>query len=244
MMRKSLLAIGALSLAVAGCAAPPQPIKPSPFHFWNRLGEASRSVSQIFDDGNTTYVLPKVEAPITGIQVPGEGERYAPVKLTLDGAYYTFPGVYAALRVDTPSGDYVVSNPSPAVATSPAAPSDVKSDPVTGQSKQHVATRTPAVATPPAVMPSVTIGQLFMASSGAVDARVSSGILGTRLRDLIAMLPSDWTVMQGAGVPLDAHVSVYLNQSVSDAVKSACGQVHATCSIDPQKKAIVMEAAK
>ena len=237
-MRKTLLTLAA-ALALAGCATPPAPVASNApaFHFWNRLGPAAQSVSQVFDDGTTTYVLPKPGVAILGVQVQMRSGQFIPASLALDGPYYTFPGVYPAMHVDLIGRVVAIANPHP------AEPAAAAPNPATKAHAPVVAQSTPrnrANAAPKADKNAVTIESLYRGAPQKMDAKVEGGILTLRLDALISLLPGDWAVYPGQGVDAHRMVAVYLDQTPQDAMRSVCQELSMTCAINEKTKTMSM----
>lgn len=255
MKSKRLIAVAALSVAaaLAGCAQLPPKVMPSPYTFWSINGSASQWISQVFNGHGATYILARQDAGILEVDASDGGRAFKRESVSMDGAYYTIPGVHEVIRLHLVGGHVVdVLNPNPSAA--PVGPSVEAVQPPSSAS-QPTAVMTSQPSVPDKVHDKVTtaplppdskttIGQLFVASNAPIDAHVSNGIIGMRMSDLVAMLPDDWTVLQGSGIVLNTRISVYLNQTIPDAIKAACGQAHFACKVSPQKQTIIMEMSK
>lgn len=239
-MRKPLLMLTVATAALAGCAAPPPNVVHAPaFHFWNRLGPASQSISQVFDDGTTTYVLPKPGVAILGVQVQMQNGHIVPSNLSLDGAYYTFPGVYPSIRIDTLGHNYAIANlAKQEVATSNGTPS-VTPDRVSSTGSESRQPATPTI-NMKAGGNTQTIESLYLAAPKKIDARSEGGILTLRLVDLIGILPDDWTVYPTSDVDAHRMVAVYLDQSIEQGMHSVCQEMSLSCQINATKKTIFL----
>jgi hypothetical protein len=231
-MPRSIFPLGVVLLAMlAGCATQPPQVKPSPYHFWIPSGPASQSLSQVFDDGSTTYLLPKPGVPIMGVQVRMSNGQFIPASLSMNGPYYTFPGIYPVLHVETIGREFAIANPTqatPAVSTARAAdPSQHQAARSQRQKSEQKADRN-----------TVTIESLYRAAPQKMDARNEGGILTLRLVTLIGILPEDWTVYPAQNVDAHRMVAVYLDQTIEQAMHSVCQQMSLSCAIDPMKKTI------
>lgn len=250
-MKKVFLA-AFTAIAFAGCAQLPAPLQPSPYIFWRGSGPDGQWISQVFDNGTDTYILPRPHTVILSIASIDKGGTAQADTVMADGAYYTISGVHDLLRI-TLVGGTVLDWRNPRALPEDHAPKTVEPTKTNGQHSAAVLPpRTKAlglagpVTTAAMVMPekAPTIGELFVASKAPIDARVASGILSMHMRDLIALLPNNWYVVQGAGVHLGGGVSVYLSQTAPEALKSACGQIHTTCVIDASSDTLSMEMPK
>lgn len=255
MKSKRLIAVAALSVAaaLAGCAQLPPKVMPSPYTFWSINGSASQWISQVFNGHGATYILARQDAGILEVDASDGGRAFKRESVSMDGAYYTIPGVHDVIRLHLVGGHIVdVLNPNPSAAPDRAAapvaqPASSGSQPhtiVTTQPSAEDKAPEKGTQTPLRQGSKTTIGQLFVASNAPIDAHVSNGIIGMRMSDLVAMLPDDWTVLQGSGIDLNTRISVYLNQTIPDAISAACGQAHFACTVSPQKQTIIMEMSK
>ena len=233
-MRKTLLTLGIAALALAGCAAPPKPLASDAptYHFWNRLGPAAQSISQVFDNGTTTYVLPKPNVAVLGIQVQMQNGQFIPASLSLDGPYYTLPGVYPTLRVNLIGRTYAIANPHAASFTTPddsatlTAPKPAPQERPLGNPKDREN--------------AVTIGTIYQSSPQKMGARSDGDILTLRLDALMRLLPDDWTIYTAGGIDTHRMVAVYLTQTPEQAMRSVCQEMELTCEINPKRKTISM----
>lgn len=164
---RRLLTVTAIAIAasLAGCASQQPWVAPTPYTFWNGLGAASNIVSQVFDDGATTYIMARPGVPISqAVAVDASGRTHV-MQLAQDGAYLTFAGVYSQVRLDSMGHWYAVVNPLPKPATDPRKPlvqTSAASVPEVATKAAPVAVATPIsqaplmpVAKPPASSPSV-----------------------------------------------------------------------------------------
>jgi len=236
-MPRSIFPLGVILLAMlAGCATQPPQINPSPYHFWSPEGSASQSLSQVFDDGATTYLLPKPGVPIMGVQVRASNGQFIPARISMNGPYYTFPGVYSVLHIETIGREFAVIDPdktAPVTPAAPAAPTEDHSQQQSSQQQHQKPEQTTA-------RNAVTIESLYRNAPQKVGARSEGGILTLPLVTLIDILPNDWTVYPAQNVDAHRMVAVYLNQTPEDAIRSVCQEMNLTCSINPKLKTISM----
>lgn len=145
-----------LAASLAGCASQQPWVAPTPYTFWNGLGTASNIVSQVFDDGATTYIMARPGVPISQAVVVDPAGHTRVMQLAQDGAYLTFAGVYPQIRLDSMGRWYAVTNPLPKSVPQPEAPA-------TQQLAKPVASKLPAPASPVAVATPITQAPLLPA---------------------------------------------------------------------------------
>uniref|UniRef100_E6QMU6 Toxin co-regulated pilus biosynthesis protein Q C-terminal domain-containing protein n=1 Tax=mine drainage metagenome TaxID=410659 RepID=E6QMU6_9ZZZZ len=201
----------AIAASLAGCASQKPWVAPTPYTFWNGLGAASSVVSQVFDDGATTYIMVRPGVPISQAVVVDASGRTHVMQLAQDGAYLTFAGVYSQVRLDSMGHWYAVVNPLPKPA-----PGQIKSLVQTSAASapKVVTNGTPvAVATPISQAPLMPVVKPSASSPSEQQVEVHETAQTAQLQTGVAvhLAPAayaQWNqaVAAGGPVPLDDAV--------------------------------------
>lgn len=198
----------ALAAALAGCASQQPWVAPTPYTFWNGLGTASNIVSQVFDDGATTYIMARPGVPISQAVVVDDAGHTHVMQLAQDGAYLTFAGVYPQIRLDSMGRWYAVTNPLPKPVPQPETPTGPSQSKPVG-AKQPSQASPVAVATPIAQAPRLPVIAPAHAASAAQAAAPQAKVAqeGVDVR-LTPAAYAEWHAPIGSGGPVPLEDAV------------------------------------